>query len=367
MPVDFLTDEQAARYGRYAEPPSRAHVDRFFHLDDADWELIAPKRREANRLGFAVQLCTARALGTFPTDLGEVPENAVAYLAEQLGIDDPACLGDYAVREQTRLDHAEEIRRACGFEDFSDKQDELRTWLQAQVWTTTDGPKALFDGAVAWILRRAVLLPGVTTLTRLVAQVREEVTERLWTTLCSLLSPAQQAGLEALLAVPEGQRASNLERLRRGPTRRSGQEMVRALDRVAEIFGLGLGEVDLSAFPARRITEMARYGLSGKAPVLRRHDDPGRLATLLATVVHLQARAVDDALELLDLLMTTKLLAQAERESTKEQVRRLPRMNTESAKLAAAVGALFEATPGPGDGVDAAAVNLAQVLMRRPR
>ncbi|GAA3760789.1 Tn3 family transposase [Salinactinospora qingdaonensis] len=362
MPVEFLTDEQAAHYGRYAEPPSRAHLDRFFHLDDADWELIAPKRRDANRLGFAVQLCTARGLGTFLTDVGEVPENAVVYLAEQLGVDDPGCLSDYAAREQTRLDHAEEIRRACGFVDFAEKQAELRAWLEAQVWTTTDGPKALFDGAVAWLRRRAVLLPGVTTLARLVARVREEVTERLWQELCALLGPGQQAGLEALLAVPEGERVSNLERLRRGPTRRSGQEMVRALDRVAEIFGLGLGQVDLSGFPARRVAEMARYGLAGKAPLLRRHDDPRRLATLLATVVHLQARAVDDALELLDLLMTTKLLAQAERESVKEKVKRLPRLNAESAKLAAAVGVLIEATPGEEG--DAAAVSLAQVWER---
>lgn len=57
MPVEFLTDEQAARYGRYTEPPSRTQLDRFFFPDDADWELIAPKRREANRLGYSIQLC----------------------------------------------------------------------------------------------------------------------------------------------------------------------------------------------------------------------------------------------------------------------------------------------------------------------
>ena len=33
----------------------------------------------------------------------------------------------------------------------------------------------------------------------------------------------------------------------------------------------------------------------------RRHGDARRLATLLATVTYLEARAVDDALELLDL------------------------------------------------------------------
>lgn len=62
--------------------------------------------------------------------------------------------------------------------------------------------------------------------------------------------------------------------------------------------------------------------------------------------------------------MTTKLLAWAERESAKEKVKRLPRLNAESAKLAAAVGVLFDATPAADDGADTAAVNLAQVWER---
>lgn len=170
VPVEFLTDEQAARYGRYIEPPSHTQLDRFFFLDDAGWELIAPKRCEANRLGYSIQLCTARFLGTFLTDPGEVPEEAVTYLAEQLDIADRACLSGYATRDKTRLEHAWEIQRECGFEDFAAQEEQLRGWFQAQVWTTTDGPKTLFDGAVTWMRRRAVLLPGVTVLVRLVSR-----------------------------------------------------------------------------------------------------------------------------------------------------------------------------------------------------
>ena len=38
---------------------------------------------------------------------------------------------------------------------------------------TGDGPKALFGGAVVWLRQRQVVLPGVSTLARLVARARD--------------------------------------------------------------------------------------------------------------------------------------------------------------------------------------------------
>jgi TnpA family transposase len=131
--------------------------------------------------------------------------------------------------------------------------------------------------------------------------------------------------------------------MRKAETVPSGAGMVRALKRGSEIRGLGLGGVDLSVIPQRRVVALARYGMAATATALRRHPEPRRLATLVATVHSLEARSVDDALELFDVLMTNDLLARAARESRDEKLRRYPRLSNAAGKLAAAVGVLLDA------------------------
>ena len=54
--VEFLSDEEAARFGRYNGPPPRADLERLFFLDDADKVQVAGLRGDHNRLGFALLL-----------------------------------------------------------------------------------------------------------------------------------------------------------------------------------------------------------------------------------------------------------------------------------------------------------------------
>lgn len=98
MPVNFLTTEQRKCYGHYLGPPLFQQLERYFFLDDVDKELINQCRTEHSRLGFAAQLGTARFLGTFLDDLREIPENVLLYLANQLGIENPASLHDIFLR-----------------------------------------------------------------------------------------------------------------------------------------------------------------------------------------------------------------------------------------------------------------------------
>jgi hypothetical protein len=180
MPVSFLTEQQRNRYGRFVGELSPEQLSRYFHLHDRDRRLVNSHRGDHSRLGFAIQLCTARFLGTFLEDLSDVPDSVVNCLARQLQIEQLSSFFYYRESE-TRWDHAMEVRRHCGFRDFGDlgAQFRLNRWLYALCWTGTDRPGVLFDRATTWLIAQKVLLPAVTTLERHVPRLRSRIEERV--------------------------------------------------------------------------------------------------------------------------------------------------------------------------------------------
>lgn len=140
--MEFLTDEQAASYGKFNEEPTRPELERFFFLDDEDRKLIAKRRGDHSRLGFALQMCTVRYIGRFlPDDPLDVPWVVVEYLAEQLGIEDASCVKQYTERKPTAYEHAWEIRDAYEYHEYEGAEwgRQFRTFLHGRAWTHAEG------------------------------------------------------------------------------------------------------------------------------------------------------------------------------------------------------------------------------------
>jgi uncharacterized protein DUF4158/Tn3 transposase DDE domain-containing protein len=368
VPHEYLSEDQTLRYRRFVDDPSPGELELFFRMDAATVAQVQSKRRSYNRLGWSVQWGTVRMLGTFLSTPAEVPDVVTRFMAEQLDIDDPTCLKLYPDRLPTQHEHAREIRDLLRYRDFAEGELELRSYVASRVWNSVESRRALFDRAVVWLLRNRVLLPGISVLSRLVTEVRAGEYEWIHG-LIAAAPPAELAEtLIGLLEVPEGRHVSELERLRTTVHSISGPGVKLALDRVDEVCELKTGEVDLSWIPLVKQAELARYGMACKAPTIRGLTEQRRTATMLATVRHLEGAAVDDALLLFDALMTTKLLARAERLSTTEKLRTLPRFRKAAGVVATVLAALWDvaeadeelAAQAEADGVAAERVYLSQ-------
>ncbi|MBS2965384.1 DUF4158 domain-containing protein [Actinocrinis puniceicyclus] len=349
MSVKNLSDEQVARYGRFAGDPTPQELEEFFFLDDAALEFARTKRRGCNRLGWAVQWGTVRMLGMFLIHPSQVPDVVAAFVAEQLGGVEASALKQYPDREQTRWDHSREIRDLLGLREFDSAELELRAFVAGRVGVSNEGPRALFDRAVVWLIKHRVLLPRITTLVRLVPEVRTGEMALINSVIDAEVSPELRRTLLRVLDVPDGDRVSTLERWRTPVRDVSGRGQRTSLLLAQEIRETNGRAVDLWRVPEVKTTELARFGLATKAPKLRQFAEPWRTATLLSTVRHLESASIDDALTLFDVLMVTKLLARAQRADVKEKLRTWPKLRKAATKVGKAVEVLLE-TPAEAEG-----------------
>ena len=155
MPARFLSPEQIAQYGRYAGEPSSRQLARYFHLDDADLEIMAMWREDHTRLGFAVQVCTVRFLGNFLSDWTETPLVVRNHLAQQLQVEDLASWQRIYIGSRTQKRHRHVIRDHYGYEEFhhSRKVFALLRRLYARAWLAEEKPLVLFDFATTWLVQ----------------------------------------------------------------------------------------------------------------------------------------------------------------------------------------------------------------------
>lgn len=192
-----------------ALPTSEADLTRQWTLGDDDIALIKQRRGDENRLGFAIQLCAYRYPGRLLRPGEVINHDTIAFVGDQLGIEVEA-LAAYAARPQTRRDQLGDLREAYGFQTFTPEvRREITAWLLPVALATADGLR------VATIFldelrRRRVLLPGATTIERIVAAAMFGAERNVARQLTAGLSDEQLASLDALLSLRVGTRLSTI-------------------------------------------------------------------------------------------------------------------------------------------------------------
>lgn len=318
MPTRYLSADQRARFGKLPGDLSSEALASSFTLGPDDLEFIRACRGAHNRLGYAVLLSSVRFAGTFPNKAEDVPPAIVACLRSQLGLDEHINLAGY-FEARTFERHVSSIKACCGLTHFADDASirfRLTRWLYAQCWARDERPGVLVLQSADWLLERRVILPGVTTLERLVGRVRERAQLQLWHRVVGGLSSQQRQHIQAFFD-EDAESLGNFELLRASPLKRRQSDFLRHLDKLDALRGVELGLKPPKGVPASHLERMARVAARAKPSAIFALKEPRRTATVAALFYTLEASAQDDAVELAEALIADLFreaeLAQASR------------------------------------------------------
>jgi len=304
MPTRFLTAMQRARFGRLPETLSEDDLAKAFTLDADDLSEIRSLRTAKNRLGYAVLLTSMRCVGTFPGSPKDVPADITGYLCTQIGIDARISLDAYFTSKTVER-HVRSIREQHRFAHFSEVPHlrfGLTRWLYTECWIGNDRPGALVLQAADWLVAHNVILPGLSTLERLVGRVRERARGRLFACLANGLTTEQHNRISALFE-RDGDDLNRLEILRASPLKRRQSDFWTHLDRLDAVRDFDLGLMPPKGVPATQLERMARIARRTKPSAIAALKEPRRTATVAAIFYTLEASAQDDAIELGDALI----------------------------------------------------------------
>ncbi|KZL18396.1 Tn3 transposase DDE domain protein [Pseudovibrio axinellae] len=326
MPTRHLTADLRNTLGRFTADPTPEQLARYFHLDHSDLDVIRTLRGERNRLGCVVLLCSARFLGTFPRSEEDVPQGVIVSLCGQLDCTPDTDLSSYFDRKtQTFKRHSFLVRDKFGFTEFGNSgfaYFRLCRWLYSQYWSGEDQPGLLVERAVSWLVTNKILLPGISTLERLVGRVRERAQTRLWHRLIAGLTDEQRQPIAALFHESDPAAFAALDSLRTASKKRASTEFFRHLDRLDAVRAFDMRPIPPKGVPAVSLERLARVARTSKPSAIAALQEPRRTATVAALFYTLEATAQDDVTELAEALLAD-LVRDAEAANNRTRLRSL--------------------------------------------
>jgi len=321
------------------DPPTDPDiVERLYTLGSNELAEIFRRRRPANRIGFAVQLCYLRAPGR-PLRADEIPPMPMlVLLAEQLAcaVSDFAL---YADRLPTLREHRAQAEAWLGMRPFMTADRRALFDIAVEVATSTDRGGAIVAAMVQALRDNNVTLPASDTFERIALVARARARKSAYAGLVSELSAEQSQNLVRLLATDPALGRTTLAWLREYPEAPSASNLAAVIERLGIVRGLVIDPARARTIHANRYAVMSREAAIMSAQHLSRLDEVRRTATLCAFVIEMEVTLTDAAVFMME-KMVGSLFRRAERSRSERLVEEAGRLK-EIGKIYAALGRLL--------------------------
>jgi TnpA family transposase len=307
---ELLSPEQREEFLGIPADLTDREVARYYTLNDRELTAVNQHRRPQNRLGFAVQLCLLRCPGRTITEVKEIPEEIIAYIASQLNVS-PDVFADYGKRVSTIYEHLDEIRQEFGYRDCTWR--ELLQAARALMPTAMESERSmpLIEAALDFMRNQKIFAPPMTTVERLVWAVQREAEKRVFKLLTGPLTRDHKALLDSLLRTESKRDKTRLAWLREAPEFPSAKSLRIVLDRLAYAQRLKLPTLT-QRLHRTRILQLARRCSRYQAQPLAKLKPDARYSLLVAYLSELTQDLIDQALDMFD-KMLGDLLRKGER------------------------------------------------------
>ena len=296
----LLTDEE--RQALLGVPLDPDDLARLFTLTRSDQNLVAERRSDASRLGFAVQLALLRHPGTALANLDQSPEPLVAWLAGQLDIP-AAAFAEYARRPQTMTDHARRLAGALGLRPPTAADLLLMIEAAAQAAWGTDHGQPITVAVVAALRAAGIILPTAVVIERAAIAGRARARKRATDALLAALTEAQIAKVDELLILGPSVGMTPFAWLKAMPVAPKADHVGELLERLHLVRKIGLLPDIAGRIHAERLRQFVREGHASDAHQLGRYAAHRRRAILVVTVLDLENRLTDAVLDMADKLV----------------------------------------------------------------
>ena len=299
MPRRFLKADNREALSNFPNTIDESDLITHFLLTPDDLEQVQLNRTNTQRMGFTVLLCGLRYLGFFPNEMDSVPDNVVAYLAEQLACE-PEDLSGYGQRAPTRREHQRVIMRYLGFHWFEEEESRILFHWLSQRALENDRPSTLLQQASEWLYKQGVIRPGITTLEELVLNSRERAHQLTYERIAQSLDTDLEKKLDQLLAPNPEIGSTPLSWLRRPAQGYRATDILQNLEKLDFVYQWAIDEWQLTQLPPARIRHLVQIARRSSNQALELKDEQERYPLLMAFMADSRERLTDEVLDLYD-------------------------------------------------------------------